>query len=297
LAGNLAAEGIVSANNAMAIPSAVVPAKAVEYTTSAHPTLLEAIRDLWAYRELFFFLAWRDITIRYRQTLLGAAWAVLQPLITMLVFTFLFGVVVKVDTGGIPAPIFYFSALLPWLYFAATATNAGNSLVGNGDLIKKVYFPRLILPGAGSLVGLADMAISALILVAMMAYYGVLSWRLVLWLPLTLLLFAFSFGIGILLSALNVKYRDVKHAIPFMIQIWLFLTPVIYPVKAVPQQFRWLLALNPLSGIIEAFRATVAPTAPFHLSSLMLSIGATILILVVGTTYFRRVEGYFTDIV
>jgi len=269
----------------------------VEYTTSATPTLVEAARDLWSYRELFFFLAWRDITIRYRQTILGAAWAVLQPMITMLVFTFLFGVVVKVDTGGIPAPIFYFSALLPWMYFAATVTNAGNSLVGNGDLIKKVYFPRLILPASGALVAVADLAIGALILVVMMAYYDVLSWRLVLWLPLTALLFAFSFGMGVVLSAVNVKYRDVKHAIPFMVQIWMFLTPVIYPAKAVPGQFRWLLAINPLTGIIEAFRATVAPSAPFDRLSLLFSLAATILVLIIGTTYFRRVEGTFTDIV
>jgi lipopolysaccharide transport system permease protein len=287
----------MSVDSAIALPSASLPPKATEYTSSANPTVLDAARDLWSYRELFFFLAWRDITIRYRQTVLGAAWAILQPLITMLVFTFLFGVVVKVDTGGIPAPIFYFSALLPWLYFAATITNSGNSLVTNGELIKKVYFPRLVLPGAGALVALVDLAIGALILVAMMAYYGVLSWRLILWLPLTALLFAFSFGTGVVLSALNVKYRDVKHAIPFLVQIWMFLTPVIYPTKAVPHQFRWILALNPLSGIIDAFRATVAPSAPLRQSSLLLSVGATILILIVGTTYFRRVEGHFTDIV
>jgi lipopolysaccharide transport system permease protein len=281
----------------MALATAPTFTRAEEFTTSGRPTLVETARDLWSYRELFFFLAWRDITIRYRQTVLGAAWAVLQPLITMLVFTFLFGVVVKIDTGGIPAPIFYFSALLPWLYFAATITNAGNSLVSNGDLIKKVYFPRLILPGAGALVALADMSIGALILAAMMAYYQVLSWRMVLWLPLTVLLFAFSFGVGVVLSALNVKYRDVKHAIPFMVQIWMFLTPVIYPTKAIPPQFRWLIALNPLTGIIEAFRATIAPSLPFDRSSLFVSIGATLLVLVAGTAYFRRVEGHFTDIV
>lgn len=282
---------------ALAPSSATLPASAEEYTSSNSPTLLDSARDLWSYRELFFYLAWRDITIRYRQTILGATWAVLQPLITMLVFTFLFGVVVKVDRGGIPAPIFYFSALLPWMYFAATVASAGNSLVSNGDLIKKVYFPRLILPGAGALVGLADMAIGAVILVGMMSYYSVLSWRLIFWLPLTVLLFAFSFGIGVILSALNVKYRDVRHAIPFLIQIWMFLTPVIYPTKAIPNQFRLLLALNPLSGIIEAFRWTVAPSVPLDRSSLSLSIGATILVLAIGTIYFRRVEAYFTDIV
>lgn len=283
--------------SAIAFQSTEVPHKAEDYTSSGDGTLMEGVRDLWGYRELFLFLAWRDITIRYRQTILGAAWAVLQPLTTMLVFTFLFGVVVKIDTGGIPAPIFYFSALLPWLYFAATIANSGNSLVGNGDLIKKVYFPRLILPGSGALVGMADFAIGALILVAMMTYYGVLSWRVILWVPLAALLFIFSFGVGVILSSVNVKYRDVKHAIPFLVQIWMFLTPVIYPANAIPHKFRWLIALNPLTGIIEAFRATVAPSTPFDGSSLLLSVGATILILIVGIAYFRRVEGYFTDIV
>ena len=180
----------------------------------------------------------------------------------MVVFTFLFGVIVKVPTNGIPAPIFYFSALLPWIYFAGTMNTAGNSLVGNGDLIKKVYFPRLVLPATGALIGLVDLAIGAVILTIMMAYFGVLSWRLLLWLPLTALLWLFSFSVGVLLSAINVKYRDVKHAIPFMVQIWLFLTPVIYPTKAIPPRFSWLLALNPLTGIIEAFRSTTVPSVP-----------------------------------
>jgi lipopolysaccharide transport system permease protein len=288
----------MSPDSTMALPSAEVSAKAVEYTTSSTPTLLEAARELWSYRELFFFLAWRDITIRYRQTILGAAWAVLQPLITMVVFTFLFGVAFKVPiTAGIPAPVFYFSGLLPWLYFAATLNSAGNSLVSNGELIKKVYFPRLVLPASAALVGLADMAIGAVILALMMGFYGVLSWRLLLWLPLTVLLWMFSFAVGVLLSAVNVKYRDVKHAIPFLVQIWLFLTPVIYPIKAIPARFRWLITLNPMSGIIEAFRATTVPSQPFDWASLLLAIVATLIILVVGVAYFRKQEDYFTDIV
>jgi lipopolysaccharide transport system permease protein len=288
----------MSPDNTMALPLAEVSGKAVEYTTSSTPTLLEAARELWSYRELFFFLAWRDITIRYRQTMLGAAWAVLQPLITMVVFTFLFGVAFKVPiTAGIPAPVFYFSGLLPWLYFAATLTAAGNSLVSNGDLIKKVYFPRLVLPASAALVGLADMAIGAVILALMMGFYGVLSWRLLLWLPLTVLLWMFSFAVGVLLSAVNVKYRDVKHAIPFLVQIWLFLTPVIYPIKAIPGRFRWLITVNPMSGIIEAFRATTVSSQPFDWASLLLAIVATLIILTVGVAYFRKQEDYFTDIV
>jgi len=285
-------------SSTMASSSSAVSVSAVEYASSSTPTLLEAARELWAYRELFFFLAWRDITIRYRQTILGAAWAVLQPLITMVVFTFLFGMVFKVPiTAGIPAPIFYLSGLLPWLYFAATLTAAGNSLVGNGELIKKVYFPRLVLPASAALVAMADMAIGAVILALMMGFYGVLSWRLLLWVPLAVLLWMFSFGVGVLLSAVNVKYRDVKHAIPFLVQIWLFLTPVIYPMNAIPPRFAWLIALNPMSGIIEAFRATTVPSQVFDWSSLLLTIVATLMILIVGVAYFRTQEDYFTDIV
>jgi lipopolysaccharide transport system permease protein len=268
-----------------------------EYSSSASPTIAESVREFWDYRELVFFLAWRDITIRYRQTVLGAIWAILQPLVTMVVFTFLFGVVVKVPTDGIPAPIFYFSALLPWLYFAATMGTASNSLVLNGDLIKKVYFPRLVLPASGALVGMMDFAIGAVILVLMMGYYHVLSLRLLLWLPLALLLWTFSFAVGVLFAAINVKYRDVKHAVPFLIQIWMFLTPVIYPAKLIPAQFAWLLQLNPLTGIIEAFRASAVPSAPFDWHSLLISAGVTLIVLLVGVAYFRRAEAAFTDIV
>jgi len=268
-----------------------------EYTSSAHRTLMDSIREFWDYRELVAFLAWRDIMIRYRQTALGAAWAILQPLVTMAVFAFLFGTVVRIPTDNIPAPVFYFSALLPWLYFAATMSTSSNSLVANGDLIKKVYFPRLVLPAAGAVVAMVDFAIGAVILVALMTYYHVLSWRLLLWFPLALLLWTFSFAIGVLFAAINVKYRDVKHAIPFVIQIWMFLTPVIYPARIIPPQFAWLIKLNPLTGIIEAFRASTVPAAAFDWRALGIAAVVTIVLLAAGVTYFRRAEDYFTDIV
>ena len=269
----------------------------MEYTSSAHRTYMDTVREFWDYRELVFFLAWRDIMIRYRQTVLGAMWAILQPLVTMVVFTFLFGAVVKIPTDNIPAPIFYFSALLPWLYFSSTMSSASNSLVANGDLIKKVYFPRLVLPASSALVAMVDFAIGAVILTLMMAYYHVLSLRLLLWLPLALLLWTFSFAVGVLFAAINVKYRDVKHAIPFMIQIWMFLTPVIYPTRLIPPQFAWLIKLNPLTGIIEAFRASVVPGTPFDWGTLAVAVAITAAVLTVGAVYFRHAEDYFTDIV
>ena len=281
----------------MALAPALASSKALEYTSSNEPSLLESVRELWSYREVLFFLSWRDITIRYRQTFLGAMWAVLQPLITMFVFTVLFGVVAKMPTNDIPPPIFYFSALLPWIYFAGTMNTAGNSLVSNADLIRKVYFPRLILPAQGALIGLVDFAIGAVILIVMMGFYGVLSWRLLSWIPLMGLLWSLSFSIGVLLSAVNVRFRDVKHAIPFMVQIWMFMTPVINPSNALPERFQWLIRLNPLSGIIEAFRASTVPSTQYDWPALALSVGVTAAVLAVGLAYFRRAEGHFTDII
>jgi len=270
---------------------------AVEWVSSDSPSLLSSLKELWSYRELLFFLAWRDITIRYRQTVLGIAWAVLQPLVTMVVFTVLFGVVVKVPTDGIPAPIFYFSGLLPWLFFANAVPASGASLLGNGYLIKKIYFPRLALPAATALVALVDFAIGVVILIVMMIYYDVMSWRLLLWLPLTLLLWLFSFALGAYLSALNVKYRDVKHAIPFLVQTLVFITPVIYPSSLVPDRFRFLIDLNPLTGLIESFRSATVPVAALDWQALAISGGVTIVLLFLSLAYFRHAEGYFSDIV
>jgi len=267
------------------------------FTISGAPSLAETVREVWAYRELLVFLAWRDITIRYRQTLLGASWALLQPLATMAVFAFLFGRVVKVPTNGLPVPLFYLSALLPWIYFSTTLTTAGNSLLANSELIKKVYFPRIILPASGALIGLMDFAVGGVVLVAMIGYYDLLSWRLLLWIPLTALLWLFGAGVAAFLAAVSVRYRDVKYAIPFLIQIWLFVTPVIYPMTAVPPRFALLLSINPLSGIIEAFRATTTPSALVDWPQLGVSALLTAVTLAVSFAYFRRAEGYFTDVV
>jgi lipopolysaccharide transport system permease protein len=229
--------------------------------------------------------------------LLGVVWAVLQPLATMAIFAFLFGTIVKVPTAGLPAPLFYLSALLPWIYFSTTVVTAGNSLVGNSEVIKKVYFPRVVLPAAGALVGLVDLAIGAVILLGMAAFYGLLSWRLLMWVPLTALLWLFSFAVGAFLAALNVKYRDVKYATPFLLQLWLFVTPVIYPSTAVPPRFQWLIALNPLSGIVEAFRAAVSPAVPVDPATWGLPLALTAAALFGGLAYFRRAEREFSDIV
>ena len=213
------------------------------------------LRDLWKYRELLYFLTWRDIKVRYKQTVLGAAWAVLQPFLTMVVFSIFFGGLAKVPSDGVPYPIFSYVALLPWQLFAYSLQNAGNSLVGSQNLITKVYFPRLVIPISAVLSGLVDFAIAFLLLIGMMFYYGIpLRWT-ILTLPLFILLaLATSLAAGLWLSALNVKYRDVRYLIPFLTQFWLFLTPVAYPSSMVPEAIRPFYGLNPMAGVVEGFR-------------------------------------------
>ncbi|MCI0559447.1 MAG: ABC transporter permease, partial [Nitrososphaera sp.] len=213
------------------------------------------LHDLWEYRELLYFLTWRDIKVRYKQTILGAAWAIIQPLSTMLIFTLFFGKLAGIPSEGIPYSIFAYAGLLPWTFFANAVTNSGNSLIGSANLISKVYFPRMIIPGAAVGAGLVDFAIAFTILIGLMIYYGVgVSWSLVMLPPLVLLTTLLAMGVGMWMSALNVKYRDIRYALPFMIQLWMFATPIIYPSTLVPEGWRWLLALNPLTGIIEGYR-------------------------------------------
>jgi lipopolysaccharide transport system permease protein len=255
------------------------------------------IRELWAYRELIYFLAWRDVKVRYKQTMLGVLWAVIQPFFTMVVFTLLFGKLAKIPTDGIPGPIFYFSALVPWIYFSSTVTNAGMSLVANSALLTKIYFPRVILPLAAALGNLMDFLISSVFLAGFIAYYKIpLGWNLLLWPALVVLLVALSIGLGVFFAALNVKYRDIKYALPFFIQLLMFATPIIYPVSMVPDKYRALLALNPLSGVIEAFRFVVIPTQVFDWNLFMISVISTLVLLVVALAYFRVTEKAMADL-
>ena len=261
-------------------------------------TRFAVIRELWGYRELFFFLAWRDIKVRYKQSILGVLWAVIQPLATMVIFTLVFGQLANIPTDGIPRPVFYFSALLPWTYFSSTLGAVSMSLVSNSNLLTKIYFPRLILPAAACISGLLDFFIGSVLLAGFIVYYELpIGWPLLLWPLLVIPLVLITFGVGSFLATLNVKYRDVKHAIPFLIQLGLFLTPVIYPTSVFPEAYRGLLALNPLTAVIELFRYALVPATTIHWETIGVSIGVLFVILPAGVWYFRRSEESFADIV
>src|SRR6266446_4013090 len=209
------------------------------------------LKDLWVYRELLYFLTWRDIKVRYKQTLLGASWAIIQPFFTMLLFTLFFGKLAHVPSDGIPYPIFAYAGLLPWTFFSNAISNSGNSLIGSANLITKVYFPRIIIPGAAVAAGLVDFGIALIILIVLMIYYGVMvTWSILMFPVLVGLTTLLALGMGMWLSALNVRYRDVRFALPFLIQLWMFVSPVIYPSSFLPVKLRWVLSLNPLTGII-----------------------------------------------
>jgi lipopolysaccharide transport system permease protein len=255
------------------------------------------LSDLWAHREIFYFLAWRDVKVRYKQTALGAVWAILQPVLTMIVFTFLFGRLARVPSEGQPYAIFSYAGLLPWSFFSAAVTASSNSLVNSTNLITKVYFPRLLVPTAAVAAALVDLAIASLVLLVITPIYGVgLHLSLMMFFPLAALTAMIASAVGILTSALNVKYRDIRHALPFIIQIWMFLTPVIYPVSFLPSRWRWMLSLNPLSGIIEGFRAAIFDR-PFNWESLAISATIAIGLLLTACYSFRRLEQEFADII
>lgn len=256
------------------------------------------LKDLWAYRELMYFFVWRDIKVRYKQTALGAAWAVIQPLFTMLIFSLFFGRLAKIPSDGIPYPLFAYAALVPWTFFAQGLTQSADSLVGQGNLIKKIYFPRLAIPLSAVSAGLVDFCISFTVLLGLMARYGVRPSRHVIWLPCLLLLaFVTSLGAGLWLSALNVRFRDVKYALPFVVQFWMFATPIAYPSTLLHGPWRTIFALNPMVGVAEGFRWALlgAKTAPGPM--LLASALAALVVLVGGAFNFRRMEKSFADLV
>ncbi len=256
------------------------------------------LKELWEYRELLYFLTWRDIKVRYKQTVLGAAWAIIQPFFMMVVFSLFFGYLAKVPSDGIPYPIFAYCALLPWQLFAHALTESSNSLVANERLITKVYFPRLVVPISAVLGGLLDFAIAFVILLLMMAYYGVRpTWAIVTLPAFLLLAMLTALGVGLWLSALNVKYRDVRYTISFLIQFWLFATPVAYSSSIVPARWRALYGLNPMAGVVEGFRWALLGKSEGPGALLAVSVAVVILILIGGLYYFRRMEAEFADVV
>ena len=254
--------------------------------------------ELWEYRDLLFFLAWRDISVRYKQTVLGAAWAIIQPFFTMLVFSLFFGRLANIPSDGVPYPVFSYAALLPWQYFATALANSADSLVGNANLLSKVYFPRLVIPMASVLPAAVDFAIAFVVLLGMMFFYGITPTWNIIWLPLFLLLALITaLGAGLWLSAMNVQYRDIRYAVPFLIQFWLFASPVAYPSSMVPEQWRPLYGLNPMAGVIEGFRWALLNTETGPGPLMIVSVLAALGLLVSGAFYFRRMEKSFADVV
>lgn len=258
----------------------------------------EWMREYWRYRELLYFLVWRDIKIRYKQTFLGVAWAVLQPLLTTVVFFVFFGKLARIPSDGIPYPVFAYTGIVAWTYFATAVANGSSSLVGNAGLLTKVYFPRVHIPAAAVLGGLLDFALGSLLLIVIMAYYGMVpSPGLLLWPLLALPMVMLAMGMSMWLAALNVRYRDIKYVVPFVVQLWMFLTPIIYPLSMVPEQYRLWLALNPMTGLIEAFRAAALPGRTLDWEILLVSTGLAMVIFIVGLNYLRKAERSFADVI
>lgn len=264
------------------------------------------LHDLWNYRELIYFLIWRDIKVRYKQTALGAAWAIIQPFFTMVVFTIFFGRLAGVPSDGVPYPIFSYTGLLPWGLFTKALSDAGRAMISNRAMITKVYFPRLVIPLASVLSGLLDFSIAFLVLIGMIVYYNnvpgdyetITITPAILTLPLFILLaLVTALGVGLWLSALNVKYRDINYIIPFLTQFWLFITPVAYPASMVPEEWQWLYALNPMTGVVEGFRWAVLGTSGGLDGMLAVSSTISVLLLISGLFYFRRMERTFADMV
>jgi lipopolysaccharide transport system permease protein len=290
----------------MSVSEENLPSLLVEPTSQLQHTIIKPtsgfvslkLREVWEYRELLYFLIWRDVKVRYKQTALGVAWAVIQPLMTMIVFSIFFGKLGKMASDGVPYPIFSFAALVPWTLFATGLTQGTNSLIGSSNLIKKVYFPRLIIPTATVLAGLVDFFVAFGVLLILMAGYGIVPTINLLWLPAFLLLTLItSLGISLWLSAINVEYRDVKYVVPFLTQIWLFATPIAYSSSLLDEPWRTVYGINPMVGVVEGFRWALLGTNTQPGSMVFVSAIAAIVLLVSGAFYFRRMERVFADVV
>lgn len=256
------------------------------------------LAELWRYRELLFFFVWRDLKVRYKQTILGAAWAILQPFLTMVVFSVFFGRLAAVPSDDLPYPVFSYAALVPWTFFANGLTQATNSVVSNAGMVKKTYFPRITLPIAAVMAGLVDFALAFLVLIGMMFVYGIVPTTNIVWLPLLLLLaLVTSLGVSLWFSAFNVRFRDVRYIVPFMVQFWLFITPIAYPSSIVPQQWQLLYSLNPMVGVVEGFRWVLLGTNTAPGPMVIVSSLVALFLLVSGAFYFRQMERSFADII
>lgn len=255
--------------------------------------------ELWRFRELLYFLVWRDIKVRYKQTVIGGAWAIIQPVTTMIVFTIFFGQLIRVDSEGLPYPLFSFAALVPWNFFSAAIGQAAESLVANGHLVKKIYFPRLLLPLARILgVGVDALIALGVLLVLMLIYGRVPQFDSIWLLPILLvILILVSFAIGIWLAAINVRFRDVRYVVPFVLQTWMFVTPVVYSTNTVDEAWRWLYSLNPMTGVVEGFRWALYHTGSFQPWMLLISTASALILLITGLIFFHRSEGKFADLV
>lgn len=286
----------VSSEN-LPLPPAHLPGEPTFVFDSRAARVTVNLRDLWVHRELLYFLVWRDVKIRYKQTALGAAWAIIQPVLAMLIFTLIFSRVAGIDSNGVPYPVFAFAALLPWIFFAGAITNSGGSLVGSAHLITKVYFPRLIIPIAAVGAGLVDLAVAFPLLIVLMFYYHIGLTLNILLLPLLVVLtMLLAMAVGVWLSGINVKYRDVKFAMPFLVQIWMYASPIAYPASVVPARFRLLYSLNPLTGIIEGYRAAFFGLA-IDWRALGIASLITLAMCVFASYQFRKMETSFADII
>lgn len=256
------------------------------------------LKEIKEYRDLFYFLVARDIKVRYKQTVLGGLWAIIQPFFSMVVFSLFFGKLARIPSDGVPYPIFCFTAMVAWTYFANAITGAGNSLVGNTELLSKVYFPRIIIPLAPVLAGLLDFSIAFTILIFLMFYFNIYPTPMVFLLPfLVFLMILTASGVGTFLAALNAKYRDIKYTIPLLVQLWMFASPVVYPTSMIPEKYRFLYSLNPLSGVIEGFRSILLGTMPFPTQMVLFSGFFSLILFIIGISYFRQMERSFADII